>query len=82
MLEVVDCRQTKQYGVQYKAMYIGNWDEWNAAPLWQPWTDFEGSGDKTHEFHSSHPQKPQPLSELAAVDNSLDNIQAILASSI
>ena len=27
MLEVVNCRQTKQYGIQYKATYVGNWDK-------------------------------------------------------
>ena len=34
VLEVVDCRQTKQYKVQYKVKYIGNWDAWNASSLW------------------------------------------------
>ena len=27
MLEVVDCHQTKRYEIQYKASYMGNWDE-------------------------------------------------------
>ena len=27
VLEVVDSRKTKKYGVQYKATYMGNWDE-------------------------------------------------------
>ena len=27
VLEVVDCQKTKRYGVQYKATYMGNWDE-------------------------------------------------------
>jgi hypothetical protein len=40
VLDVVDCRETKRYGVQYKARFMGNWDDWNANPSWQPWTDF------------------------------------------
>ena len=27
VLEVVDSRKTKRYGVQYKATYMGNWDK-------------------------------------------------------
>ena len=27
MLEVVDLHQTKRFGIQYKAIYIGNWEE-------------------------------------------------------
>ena len=27
VLEVVDLRQTKRYGLQYKATYMGNWDK-------------------------------------------------------
>lgn len=33
VLEVVGCRKTKSYGIQYKATYIGNWDQWYASPL-------------------------------------------------
>ena len=33
VLEIVDCRKTKRLGIQYKATYIGDWDEWNSAPL-------------------------------------------------
>ena len=36
VLEVINCRQIKQYRVQYKATYVSNWDKWNAASLWQP----------------------------------------------
>ena len=83
MLEVVNCHQTKQYRVQYKATYVGNWDEWNAAPPWQLWTDFERSIDKIHKFYYTHSQKPKPPPELAAVvDSSLDDIQATLALSV
>ena len=32
VLEIVNCRQTKQYSIQYKVTYIGNWDKWNASP--------------------------------------------------
>ena len=82
MLEVVDCCQTKQYGIQYKATYVGNWDEWNAAPLWQPWINFKRLIDKIHKFHCTCSQKPRPLPELAAIDSSLNDIQAMLASSV
>ena len=82
VLEVVDCHQTKQYGVQYKATYIENWDKWNASPLWQPWTDFKRSRDKIDKFHCTHPWKLKPPLELATVDSSLDNIRVTLASSV
>ena len=82
VLEVIDCYQTKWYGIQYKAMYVGNWDKWNASPPWQPWTDFERSREKIHKFHCTHPQKPQLPSKLAAVDSSLNDIRATLASSV
>ena len=80
ILEIVDCRQIKWYGVQYKATYVGNWNKWNAASLWQLWTDFKRSRDKVHKFHCTHPQKPRPPPELVAVDSSFDDIQATLAS--
>ncbi len=60
VLEVVDCRETKWFGVQYKAKYIGNWDEWNSRPPWQPWTDFKKSPDKILKFHQDYPRKPKP----------------------
>jgi hypothetical protein len=60
VLEVVDCRETKRFGVQYKAKYIGNWDEWNSRPPWQPWTDFKKSPDKILKFHQDYPRKPKP----------------------
>lgn len=60
VLEVVDCRQTKRLGVQYKATYVGDWDEWNAAPPWQPWTDFKRAPDKIRAFHKRYPMKPKP----------------------
>ena len=64
VLEVVDSRKTKKYGIQYKATYMGNWDEWNSNPPWQPYSDFENSKNKIRVFHKTHPQKPGPPSEL------------------
>ena len=64
VLKVVDSRKTKKYGVQYKATYIGNWDEWNSNPTWQPYSDFENSKEKIREFHRTHPKKPRPPSDL------------------
>ena len=80
VLEMVDCQQIKKYSIQYKATYIGNWDKWNASPPWQLWTDFKRLIDKIHKFHCTHPQKPKPPPELAAiVDSSLNDIQVTLA---
>src|SRR5712664_47613 len=45
VLEVVDCRKTKRFGIQYKATFVGNWDEWNSNPPWQLWTDFNHAED-------------------------------------
>ena len=64
VLEVVDSRKTKRYGIQYKATYMGNWDEWNSSPMWQPYSNFENSKEKIREFHRAHPQKPGLPSEL------------------
>lgn len=58
--EIVDCRTTKRYGIQYKARFAGNWDEWNANPPWQPWTDFERAPEKVRQYHVAHPEKPPP----------------------
>lgn len=63
VLEVVDCRNTRQYGLEYKATFKGNWDEWNSNPLWQPWTDFENASKKVLKFHGMHPGKPKPPQE-------------------
>jgi len=60
VLEVVDCRKTKRFGIQYKATFVGNWDEWNSNPPWQPWSDFKHAEDKILEFHRLYPDKPAP----------------------
>jgi len=60
VLEVVDCRETKRFGTQYKATFMGDWDDWNSKPPWQPWTDFKRAEDKILEFHRLHPEKPPP----------------------
>ena len=57
--EIVDCRETRKYGIQYKAQFEGNWDEWNANPPWQPWSDFKSAADKVIQYHLNHPEKPQ-----------------------
>ena len=64
VLEVMDSRKTKRYGVQYKATYMGNWDDWNSDPPWQPYSIFENSKDKIRVFYKAHPRKPRPPSEL------------------
>ena len=58
VLDIVDCRKTRRYGVQYKARFVGNWDEWNANPPWQPWTDFKSARDKIIQYHRDHSNKP------------------------
>jgi hypothetical protein len=57
--EVVDCRLTRS-GIQYKALFNGQWDDWNSNPPWQPWTDFKNARDKVMEYHQRHPEKPPP----------------------
>lgn len=64
VLEVVDCRETRRYGLQYKATFIGNFDEWNSGPPWQKWTDFENAAEKVLEFHRKNPKRPRPPQEL------------------
>ena len=56
----MDSRKTKKYGLQYKATYIGNWDEWNVNPPWQPCGDFENATEKVCQFHRAHLQKLGP----------------------
>lgn len=64
LLEVVDCRNTRK-GVQYKATYIGPYEEWNNNPPWQPWSDFTNSKDAVLRFHRENPTKPEPPVELS-----------------
>ena len=64
VLEVVDSWKTKRYGIQYKATYMGNWNEWNLNSPWQPYSDFENSKDKIRVFHKAHLRKPGPPSNL------------------
>ena len=64
VLEIVDCRDTKRYGIQYKATYIGPWDDWNANPPWQPWSDFVNSREEVIRFHVRNKEKPAAPAEL------------------
>ena len=65
VLEIVDFPQTRRYKIQYKATYIGNWNKWNANPLWQPYINFENTVEKVCEFHRAHTEKPGPPCQLA-----------------
>ena len=60
VLDIVDCRKLKRRDIEYKARFIGNWDEWNSNPPWQPWTDFKNASEKIMEFHRRYPEKPKP----------------------
>ena len=51
VLDIINCCKTKKYRIQYKATYIANWAEWNAAPAWQHQTDFENAKEKISKFH-------------------------------
>ena len=64
VFEMVNSQKTKKYGVQYKATYANNWDNWNSNPPWQPYSNFENSKHKIRVFHKAYPQKPGPPSEL------------------
>lgn len=63
VLEVVDCRETKRFGLQYKATFMGNWNEWNANSPWQPWTDFLNAPDKVLRYHEKNPSKSEAPDE-------------------
>ena len=67
ILEIVDCRESKKYGIQYKATYIGSWDDWNANPPWQPWTDFVNSKEEITKFHADNREKPAAPTELILI---------------
>ncbi len=72
LLKVVNCRETRRFGIQYKATYIEPWDEWNTNPPWQPWTDFLNSKDAVLRFHADNPDKPkapQEMTELEFIEN-------------
>ncbi|OJJ07730.1 hypothetical protein ASPVEDRAFT_178564 [Aspergillus versicolor CBS 583.65] len=57
--EVVNCRKVRDM-IQYKAIFNGEWDDWNSNPPWQPWTDFKHARDKVMEYHQKDPRKPRP----------------------
>ena len=67
LLEIVDCRRTRK-GMEYKATYIGPYDEWNTNRPWQPWTDFENAKDAVLKFHRENPGKPNPPADLEKLD--------------
>lgn len=67
LLEIVDCRKTRK-GVEYKATYVGPYEEWNTNPPWQIWTDFMNSKDSVLRFHRENPDKPKPPAELVSMD--------------
>ncbi|MCJ1470464.1 hypothetical protein MMC07_009109 [Pseudocyphellaria aurata] len=52
VLEIVDCRKTRKLGLQYKATYVGNWDDWNSNPPWQPSTDFNNAEARIRDYYS------------------------------
>ena len=70
VLEIVDCRETKKYGTQYKATYIGSWDDWNANPPWQPWTDFIRAKEEIRKFHTDNKGKPNAPKDVLFMNNS------------
>ena len=66
VLDRIDYHKTKKYKIQYKATYIGNWEEWNAAPTWQPWKDFENAKEKISKFDRKHSKKRTAPPELTS----------------
>jgi hypothetical protein len=76
--EVVDCR-TIRSGVQYKALFNGQWDDWNSNPPWQPWTDFKNARDKVMEYHQRHPEKPLPTKFLYTLDTHSSYLTRVLS---
>jgi hypothetical protein len=75
ILEIVDCRQIRKYGTQYKTTYVDSWDEWNTDSFWQSWTDFSRSEDLILKFHQNNSHKLNSSSELTHLDDpsSTDN---------
>lgn len=67
LLEVVDCRRSRGK-TEYKATYVGPYEEWNANPPWQPASDFENSKDAILKFHRENPAKPKPPAMLTRLD--------------
>ena len=70
VLEIVECRETKKYGTQYKATSIGSWDDWNANPPWQPWTDFIRAKEEIRKFHTDNKGKPNAPKDVLFMNNS------------
>lgn len=73
VLEIVDYRKTREFGAQYKATYVGNWDEWNSNPPWQASTDFNNAKARILDYHSkrktkSSPQRPRHKRGRASVN--------------
>lgn len=54
---VIGCRFHPRRGLEYMALYKDH-DDWNQAPRWQPWLDFEHSVQKVLEYHAEHPDAP------------------------
>ncbi len=64
VLEIVNCREIKKYEIQYKAIYIDFWNDWNANSSWQFWTDFVNSKKKILKFHVENKNKSAVSSKL------------------
>ena len=64
MLEIIDCRDTKKYDIQYKTTYIESWNDWNANSFWQPWSDFMNNRKKVIKFHVKNKKKSAVSIEL------------------
>lgn len=64
MFEIIDCRDTKKYDIQYKTTYIGSWNDWNANSFWQSWSDFMNNRKKIIKFHVKNKKKSAASIEL------------------
>ena len=75
--EIVDFRETRRWGVQYKATFAGERPDWNNSPPWQPWTDFLNAKDLILEYHRLNPSKPPPPEGLIShVHTNENNLKA------
>lgn len=54
---IVGCRLHPRRGLEYLALYKDQ-DDWNRAPRWQPWVDFEHAVQKVLEYHADNPDAP------------------------
>jgi hypothetical protein len=57
ILEIVNCRHISKHDLQYKVIYVENWDQWNVDSSWQSASDFENAQNQISRFHQQNSAK-------------------------